>query len=109
MADLIGWSSLAGARNLWPVGLEDGELQTYLDAARQAVEAYAPALPSGETTVPEHWVLAQVMQARNLFNAARANPASGDVDAVGYALAARPLDWHVRQILRPKRGKPVVG
>lgn len=57
--------------------------------------------------VPENWALAQIMQARNTFNAVKASP-SGDFDGSSYGITARPLDWSVKQILRPRVGRPRV-
>ena len=33
---------------------------------------------------------------------------SGEFDNGSYALSSFPLDWQVRQLLRPKRGVPVI-
>ncbi|TQJ31950.1 hypothetical protein [Microbacterium sp. SLBN-146] len=55
--------------------------------------------------VPSAWKLAEVMQARNLFNAGQSptNPSS-DWDGSGYGVATYPLDWTVKQLLRPEQG-----
>ena len=58
--------------------------------------------------VPDSYRQAQLMQARNVWNASKASP-SGDFDGASYGLTSFPLDWMVRQLLRPKRGVPVLG
>jgi hypothetical protein len=89
---------------LWPDAdgiLDDPVLNLYLDAAREACEAFAPALAEGQE-MPASWQLAQVMQARNVWNAGNAS-AGGDFDGSSYGLSTHPLDWQVKQLLRPRR------
>lgn len=74
----------------------------YLDAAREACIAYAPARTDYED-IPASWRLAQAIQARNLWNSSAASP-TGDLDGGGYGLSTFPLDWQVQQLLRPRRG-----
>lgn len=68
--------------------------------------AWAPVTPFGD--VPVGWRLAQLKQAQNIWNASKASP-TGDFDGGQYGLSTFPLDWAVRQLIRPKRGKPVIG
>lgn len=75
-----------------------------LGTAREQVIAFAPALPE---TVPDRYVLAQVMQAQNLWNAGRAQQ-EGGVGGEGYIFYPRPLDKTIRRIIRPQRGVPNV-
>ena len=88
---------------LWPdaPGDVDGVLTMYLDAAQDACTAYAPARTS-YADIPESWRLAQAMQAANVYNASLAAP-GGDIDGGGFGLTAHPLDWQVKQLLRPRR------
>ncbi|WP_295012499.1 hypothetical protein [uncultured Microbacterium sp.] len=79
----------------------------YLAAAKEACIAYAPALPSGVTEIPDGWRLAQALQAQNAWNANQAAP-SPDFDGSGYGVTTHPLDWQVKQLLRPKRAIGVV-
>jgi hypothetical protein len=57
--------------------------------------------------VPDAWRLAEIMQARNTYNAAKAAPA-GEFDSGSYGLSAFPLDWTIKQLLRPRRGRAVI-
>jgi hypothetical protein len=77
-----------------------------LDVAREQVIAFAPVAPDDadwENTPPARFVLAQLQQAENLWNAGRATP---DVGPEGYSFTPRPLDKTIRTIIRPIDGKP---
>jgi hypothetical protein len=111
------WHTEESARNEWadaPIDYGDegdATLATLLVVAKQAVVAFAPAVeePLEDDNVPEGYRAAQLMQARNIWNASKASP-SGDIDGGQYGIAAGfPLDWQVRQLIRPKRGRPVLG
>lgn len=52
--------------------------------------------------MPDAYRLAQAMQAANVYNAALAAP-GGDLDGGSFGLVAHPLDWQVKQLLRPRR------
>lgn len=110
MPDNQGWltagDDMATIEAVWSdAALVDAVvLQMYLDAGRDACQAYAPdADPAAD--IPAGWKIAQVMQARNIYNAG-ITPTSGDGDfsAGGYGISTYPLDWHVKQLLRPQRG-----
>lgn len=59
-------------------------------------------------SIPDGYRQAQLMQARNVWNSSKASP-TGDFDGTSYGITSYPLDWQVRQLLRPKRGVPVLG
>jgi hypothetical protein len=118
------WHTVESARDEWPDAPydEDGGdtlLTSLLAAAQLAVVAYAPVqadmvtidpdgyIVSEEYVVPDGYRIAQLMQARNIWNSGKASP-SGDFDGAGYGLSTFPLDWQVRQLIRPKRGRPVI-
>lgn len=116
------WHDLESARNQWvDAPFDDDQLQELLDVAQNAVLAYAPALPTGELviiddvvvpadpeSIPVSYRVAQLMQARNVWNSSKASPA-GDFDNGSYGLTSFPLDWQVKQLLRPRSvfGGPV--
>lgn len=103
------WHNLATAREDWRDAPDsDVKLYTLLYLARDAVEAYAPKLADG-ATVPLPWVQAQLLQARNHWNAARVDPANAGLGDDQFTLTPFPLDWNVRQIIRPKTAVPVIG
>lgn len=107
----MAWATKTEARNpeVWPdaVNMTDASLDLYLNAAFVGVVAYAPALPEG-ATVPESYKLANILQARELRNAAT----RGEQDVIGvgdYAIRARPLTAAVKQLLRPQTVSWTVG
>lgn len=102
-----GWHTLDSARIEWAdaEALTDIQLFQVLELGRQQVVEYAPNLPE-DAVVPLNYRHAQLMQARNLLNAGRAE---GGEQGEDFVLRPFPLDWMVKQVLRPKRGVPVVG
>lgn len=106
---VVGWVTLTQASELWPDAdvLSDDVLAVWLLSAYEECHAFAPALADG-APVPESWRVAQVMQARAAYRALKAG--GGDqVGPDGFAVTVYPLDWQVRQKLRPKTGRPRVG
>ena len=123
------WHTVESARSQWadaPTDEDDeapdASLEELLSVAKLAVRAYAPALPdeggliidedgyivpAEGSEIPDNYRVAQLMQARNIWNAAKASP-SGGFDNGEYGLQSFPLDWQIRQLLRPKRGLPAI-
>lgn len=101
-----GWHTVGSAQERWPdAPVDDEDLNDLLETARIQCEAYAPAV-SGE--VPVNYRQAQLMQARNLWQSIKADP-GGQIGADGLAIPVFPLDWVVKNLLRPKRGVPTFG
>lgn len=101
----VTWATPDDARKFWRDAPADEDvLSVYLGAARVAVEAFAPALPEDAEELPDNYLLAQIMQARNTWNAGKASPSTGDFDGGGFGISAMPLDWQIKQLLRPQRG-----
>lgn len=113
------WATPDVARKYWrDAPADDAVLVTYLSAARVACLAFAP-LPviesaggygadpyggyGGGEEIPDNYLLGQIMQARNIWNAGKASPSTGDFDGGGYGISTMPLDWQVKQLLRPQR------
>ncbi|ALJ20316.1 hypothetical protein [Microbacterium sp. No. 7] len=94
--------------DLWPDldGIDPDVVQTLLDVAQGQVLAYAPALPDGDP--PANYVLAQVRQAVNLWRASVVDAGGGIGDGESFQITPHPLDWHVKQLIRPKKGRPRV-
>ncbi|MGV8973387.1 MAG: hypothetical protein ACOH10_13780 [Rhodoglobus sp.] len=102
-----GWHTLTSARDEWAdADQSDVVLFTLLEAARDAVTTYAPALDDGER-MPLSWRQAQLMQARAVWNATKSGGAN-EIGADGFATTFRvyPLDKNIRQLLRPNSGVP---
>jgi hypothetical protein len=110
---MASWHDETSAQDEWPDAPvdEDGgtsRLSTILEAAKDAVLSYAPEQEVVPVDIPAGWREAQLKQAQNIWNASKASP-SGDFDGGQYGLSTFPLDWSVRQLIRPKRGRPVIG
>lgn len=104
-----GWHTIDSAHAGWDgAPPSDYRLFQVLELAKQQVVAFAPALEDDDP-IPANYKDAQLMQARNLLNAGMADPQSGGVGGGDFVLRPFPLDWIVRQTIRPKRGVSAVG
>lgn len=92
----------------WPdAPIEDMETCAFLlGTAQDQVLNFAPDLAEGGV-VPARWVLAQLQQAKNLWNAGRVS-GSGDVGVDQFTYTPRPLDKTVKGMIRPQKGGPRV-
>lgn len=98
---------------LWP-GHEDYDgvnsisgILFVLNAARIQCETFAPSLPDG-AVVPENWVAAQVLQARALVRAGISD-SNDQAGLMGEGVTLFPMDWTVKNLLRPRGGRPRMG
>lgn len=57
-----------------------------------------------ESDVPEAWKLALIMQARSVYNAGQARAGGSEFGNEDFSISIYPLDWQVKQLLRPIRG-----
>lgn len=83
-----------------------------LEAARDQVIAYAPALPAvvegqPEPDLPSRYVYAQLQQAKNLLMAGSV-ARGGDFSEGEFSFEPRPLDKAIKNLIRPVDGKPDV-
>lgn len=103
-----GWATLAEARDEWrDLPSNPRVAYTLLQIARHDVIEYAPTL-APDARVPANYVKAQIMHARDIWNSGHADPSSGDLGEGSFALTPYPLDWMIRQLLRPARAIPRV-
>jgi hypothetical protein len=103
------WHTATSIEVEWPEAarFDDGKLDELLAVARHQVEEFAPALVEPEV-IPEGYRLAQSMQARALWQAQ--NTAPGDTQGgENYTVRVYPMDWTIKNILRPQRGVPAIG
>lgn len=106
--ELDGWYTLYEAREDWEQApRHDHKLYELLATAREQCLEYDPLAEGGP--VPDRHRQAQLMQARNLWNAARVDPANGGIDGESFIITPHPLDWTIKQILRPQRGGLITG
>ncbi|MFD6094533.1 hypothetical protein ACFWGN_20670 [Oerskovia sp. NPDC060338] len=87
---------------------DEATLLLFLESAQGQCSEFAPALPSGSTEVPANYVLALILQARALQRSTVAG--SGDsLGGDGFTVTVFPMDWTVKNLLRPSHGVPVLG
>lgn len=100
---MSNWATLTEARSLWADAPDEDEvLDLALDAAQEQCEAFAPALGEG-APVPAGYTLAVVTQARSVYRASALANQDGGIGPDGLVIRTFPLDWQVRQLLRPAR------
>lgn len=94
--------------DLWPgaVDLTDTALEMVLAAAREQCEAFAPATTAPDDP-PVRYVLAQALQAKALARAGFVG-ADDQVGGYGEGVTVYPMDWQVKNLLRPRQGRPYV-
>jgi len=101
-----GWLTLDGARQMWPQAPDDDvTLAMLLDSAKAACVAFAPALDPA-IPIPASYRQAQFQQARSTW-LAMSSTTDSRIGDEGFAITVFPLDWQVKQLLRP-RGAPVM-
>lgn len=99
------WHSLYTARLGWPgAPVDDAELYQLLEIAKGQVLDYAPErFSTALAEIPPAFRRAQLMQARNIWNATKVDENNG-IGGEGFSLTVFPMDWSVKNLIRPKRG-----
>jgi hypothetical protein len=98
--------TLDDALTRWGVGApSDATLTQLLAVSWTQCTAYAPV--ADEEDIPVGHREAHYQQARNIWNASKVGPA-GSTGPDDFMLTPHPLDWHVKQLLRPRRAVPVM-
>lgn len=117
MAD---WHTPATAADEWAnavVIADDAIFTELLEVARDQVMAYAPksqraayaaATEEAPYDVPLNLRRAQLRHAENMWNAASVDSA-GDLGEGTFRSSPHPLDWHIKQLIRPRQAVPRVG
>ena len=106
------WHTLDSIREEWADAevIPDPSLWELLELARGQVLEFAPAVVDADGNalpVPSRYRDGQRIHARNIWNASKVSP-DGGLGGDDFVIRPFPLDWHVKQILRPKHGIPVV-
>jgi hypothetical protein len=106
VAPATGWLDLDDARLRWADAPEEDDILTdLLDVAREAVLAYAPLLAEG-AEIPTSYRMAQQMQMKAIWTATVGE--GGGLGPDGFVIVPKPLDWNIRQLLRPRTGVPTL-
>lgn len=101
------WHDEETARDEWESApTNDDVLTQLLEVSKQQVIAYAPKLAE-DAAVPVNYRYGQLEQAKNLYNASSVD-SSGGMGEGEFVMRPHPLDWIIKQILRPKRAVPRV-
>lgn len=83
-----------------------GQVMAY--AFKSDREAYEAATEEEPYDVPVNLRRAQIRHAENMWNAARVD-AAGEIGEGSFVSAPHPMDWHIKQLIRPRRAVPRVG
>lgn len=117
------WYTVEEFLTRWGVGApSEVDAETLLSVSQQQCVAYAPvpvpvladlfeaALSDDQPEViPAGHREAHYQQARNIWNASKSSPGASEIGPEGFPIAVHPLDWHVKQLLRPRTAVPKVG
>ena len=104
-----GWHTIDSARDNWSGAPDnDNSLYVLLQLAKAEVLAFGTTHEDPAARAIAYRT-AQLMQARNTLNAGTADPATGGTGEEGFVLVAHPLDWAIKQRLRPETGVPEIG
>lgn len=87
--------------------LEIAQVQVMAYARKSDRDAYEAATAEEPYDVPVSLRKAQRRHAENIWNATTANPAGGSGDG-DFIIKPHPIDWHVKQLIRPKGAVPRV-
>lgn len=85
------------------LGVPDtAQLADLLEVSRAEILAFSPVTDEANIPAGHRW--AHLQHAKNIWNAQNVNPSGtiGD-DAQGFALTPHPIDWSIKQRLRPRR------
>ena len=106
----IEWATLAITRSSWvdSRAIDDDVLYELLQIAKHQILEYAPVLDE-DAAIPISYRMAQLSQARNIYNGSIVDASSGDIGSDSFVIRPFPLDWQIKQLLRPRRGVPVTG
>lgn len=103
----VGWVTTEEVLSWWEdAPLDSDVLIALLQAAYELCATYAPA--DVAQPVPETFRRAQYLQAKAMWESERSN-AGSSIGAEDFAVPVFPMDWHVKNLLRPKRGTFNVG
>lgn len=102
------WTDTDWVRERWVNPLSEDVLEHLLEVAHEQCVAFLGSHWDDEDetlTVPARFREAELQQARNIFNASKADPGES-ADGTQFIIRPYPLDNHVKQLLLPARSIP---
>lgn len=102
---VVGWVDTDEDLLKWPDGARDTEgIAPYLQAAHEQCLAFLPPVDVEPLPdpIPGRFVLAQLLQARALYRSAIAG-SNDQIGPDGMSVTVFPMDWTVKNLLRPRR------
>jgi hypothetical protein len=108
------WMTPDEVRERWrDAPANEDYLLEVMDTAKVQVLTYGPAaiavaIAADPAAVPESYRLAHLVQTRNLWNAVKSDPMNQGIGDEGFIIRPFPMDWTVKNMVRPLSAKPVV-
>lgn len=106
------WYTPATITNVWreAQAMHDSELLELLAVAREECEAFAyPEDVEDPDNIPSRVALAHRLHTQAIWNSQKTSGRDDDATLSGQSVTVYPMDWQVKNHLRPKRGVPAVG
>lgn len=103
------WYTSATIRNVWRESkdMSDQEVVELLAVAREECEAYAyPEDIADADNIPARVALAHRLHAQAIWNSQKTQGRDDDSTLSGQTVTVYPMDWQVKQHLRPRRPVP---
>jgi hypothetical protein len=110
---LVAWHDASSARAQWTNAPGGTVLDELLEVAREQCLAWAPYEPTyeppveDEDKVPTRYRVAQLMEAKALWDAQKTGPSTEGIGMEGYSVPVRPMSWAIKNVLRSP--SPTVG
>lgn len=106
------WYDSSTIQNVWREArtMHESELDELLAVAREECEEFAyPEDVADPSNIPARVALAHRLHAQAIWNSQKTSGRDDDVTLSGQSVTVYPMDWQVKNHLRPKRGVPAVG
>lgn len=104
------WHTPTTLRAQWASApADDALVQELLDVAQHQVLEFAPALAEDAEGIPDNYRLAQMLEARALWESQRASAPDQDMIGGEYQVRTYPMSAAIKAILRPPTAFKVIG
>lgn len=118
----MSWNTPAEAKKVWAdaASFADPDLQMLLDSAHRDCFVYLDPIdgqdpldlevnPTPDASLKASLQLAEIYQARARYQAILSAGEGNAVGVEGMTVTVFPLDWQVKQLLRPTPGRITIG